>query len=70
MNCRSIDRAQILQAVDDELELPGDMPDAMWFALRMMIEQNDREGMLEVLRITVRETKIGIRKRLSALLTQ
>lgn len=50
-----------IQAVTDEEELPGDMPDAMWEAIR-----GDREATQIALRTTVQETKKGIIARLSA----
>lgn len=68
MTRSAIDSNELLKAVDDEPELPGDMPEAMWLALRVMVEQNDREGMIEALRIAVRHTKSGIRDRVKALI--
>lgn len=62
-----IDRADVLKAIEDEPELPGDMPDEMWDALRQMAYRDDREGMMEALRIAVRQTKEGIRERLEVL---
>jgi catalase len=49
-----------LQAIEDEPELPGDMPDAMWESLR----KADREEMVTAFRVTVQKTKEGIRERL------
>ena len=51
-----------IKAVNDEPELPGDMPDEMWNAIR-----NDRDAVAEALRITVRQTKSGIIKRMAAM---
>ena len=70
MSVPTIDSNDLLKAVDDEPELPGDMPEAMWLALRVMVEQNDREGMIEALRIAVRHTKSGIRDRIKALIEE
>lgn len=55
----SAERDRCLQAVDDETEFPGDMPDEMWDAIA-----GDRDAMAEALRIAVRLTKDGIRERI------
>jgi len=47
-------------AIDLEPELPGDMPDEMWEAIR-----NDRDAMRKALVICVKETKAGIKSRLA-----
>ena len=47
--------AELEKAINDEPELPDDMPDEMWEAIR-----NDRDAMAEALRIVVRLTKSGI----------
>lgn len=54
-----IERERCLLAVDDEPELPGDMPDEMWVAIA-----GDRDAMAEALLIVVRQTKAGIRGRI------
>jgi hypothetical protein len=51
-----------LQAVLDEPELPGTMPDEIWNAIR-----NDRMACADVMRIAVQKTKQGIYKRILAL---
>jgi hypothetical protein len=61
-NAPAIDRDDVLKAIEDEPELPGDMPDEMWDALRGFAYRDDREGMIEALRIAVRHTKKGIRE--------
>jgi hypothetical protein len=50
-----------LQAIDDEPEVPGPMPDEMWAALN-----GDRDAVENAIRIAVRQTKDGIRERLLA----
>lgn len=50
----------MIQAVMDEEELDGPMPDSIWNML------STREGAEEVLRANVRATKFGIIKRLNA----
>lgn len=52
-------KARYLAAVDEEPELPGDMPDKMWDAIH-----NDRDAAFQALRIAVRQTKSGIRQRI------
>ena len=56
-----IERERCLQAVDDEPELPGDMPDEMWEAI-----VGDRDATAEAMRVVVRHTKAGIRGRIIA----
>ena len=48
-----------LKAIDDEPELPGEMPDEVWEALR-----SDRATMETVLRGIVQTTKQNIRDRI------
>lgn len=48
-----------IKAVDAEPELPGSMPDEIWDAIK-----NDRDAAEELLRIVVRQTKVGIIDRL------
>jgi hypothetical protein len=48
----------IRDAIDAEPELPGEMPDAMWEAMK------DREYCTEAMRIAVRQTKRGIKERI------
>ena len=57
-----ITKAQAYQAIADEAEFPGEMPDEMWMAIC-----NDRDAMTEAMRLAVRETKEGIQKRIEAL---
>lgn len=59
MSDRALDRTMVLEAIDAEPELPGDMPDEMWDLIR-----SDRDAATEALRIVVRETKNGIKRRL------
>ena len=49
------ERKRWMEAVTDEPELPGEMPDEMWNVLR-----SDRDAAGEALRIIVRQTKGGI----------
>ena len=49
------------QAIADEPEYPGDMPDEMWDELR-----NNRDTMIEALRLTAKLTKEGITARAEA----
>lgn len=48
-----------LYAIDQEPEVPGEMPDEMWEAIK-----GDRDAMTNAIRIAVRQTKEGIRNRL------
>lgn len=49
---------RLTKAINDEPDLPGGMPDEMW-----QVIHNDRDAMQELLRITVRLTKDGIKRR-------
>lgn len=53
-------RTEFTAAVDAEPELPGDMPDEMWLSIR-----DDRDAATEAMRIVVRQTKCGIKARIS-----
>lgn len=49
-------------AIDDEPEFPGDMPDEMWEAIR-----NNRDAMMKAMKLAVQLTKSGIKDRLNDL---
>ena len=53
------ERDRCLQAVTDEPEVPGTMPDEMWEAIR-----DDRDAIENAIRIAVQQTKAGIRERI------
>lgn len=53
------ERHRCLQAVADEPELPGRMPDEMWTTIR-----DDRDAVENALKITVQKTKSGIIERM------
>jgi len=55
-------------AIDAEPELPDEMPDEMWDAICGIVDVRDRPTMQELLRITVRTTKQGIKDRAKELL--
>jgi hypothetical protein len=54
-----LDGESVRAAISAEPELPGDMPEKMWAAVK-----DDRDAAVELLRIVVRLTKDGISKRL------
>ena len=54
----------VLTCIDAEPELPGEMPDEMWQEIREMVLNNDKDGMSELLRVVVRTTKDGIKRRI------
>lgn len=49
-------------AVYEESELPGEMPDEMWEAIK-----NDRDAVMHALRLAVRQTKEGIISRIDSM---
>lgn len=53
------ERERCLKAVDDEPEVPGAMPDEMWYAIH-----GDRDAVENAIRIAVQQTKAGIRARI------
>lgn len=63
LNQRWVLMGQVLKAVDDEEELPGDMPDEMYEALKGA----DRATFCHMLRIIVQQTKHGIRNRIAGI---
>lgn len=60
-------RSDVLVAIADEPEFPGEIPDEYWLRLKVMVEQNDREGITELFRISVRLAKADIAERVKAL---
>ena len=62
MNIR--DRMAIIQAIDDEPELPGNVPLEMISAIRKAVFARDNDFLTEAFRRTVRLTKKGIKDRM------
>ncbi len=54
-----LDFDEVMLAIDAESEAPGEMPDAMWNAIR-----NDRDAATRLCQITVMLSKHGIRERI------
>lgn len=55
---------EMIRAIDAEPELPGEIPDEMWYQLKVFVDSNARGEMAEALRVIVRETKRGIKERI------
>ena len=55
---KNITLSAVLKAIDDEPEYPGKMPDVMFEMVK-----NNKSAMEELMRITVRLTKVGIKNR-------
>ena len=55
---KNITISAVLKTIDDEPEYPGKMPDVMFEMVK-----NDKSAMEELMRITVRLTKLGIKNR-------
>lgn len=53
------------KAVEEEPELPGEMPDELWQAFQAV--RDDRQKLGEYLRVLVRGTKRGIAERIMEL---
>lgn len=53
----------VLRAIDDELELPGPMPDDIWENFLDYMRKEDREAVAGMLRLCVRQSKRFIRER-------
>jgi hypothetical protein len=53
----------VINAIEEEPELPGQMPDEMWDTIQHFCRTGDRDGMEELLTATVRTTKEGIKER-------
>ena len=61
-------KAAVLKAVNDEQKLPGEMPDEMLDAIIRMMNDTDIDSLYELMRIVVRQTKDGIKRRIEDLL--
>ncbi|NMB83277.1 MAG: hypothetical protein GYA14_15820 [Ignavibacteria bacterium] len=59
---KPLTKERVIEAIDVEPELPGEMPDEIYQSV-----QGDKDALAELLRITVGETKRGIRNRISDL---
>ena len=57
-------REGVGKAIDDEPELPDELPEPMWVFLKKAILADDRASVTEAFRVTVRLTKKGIKERL------
>ena len=60
--------ARCVEAVDVEPELPGDIPDELWYKLKLQIDAGDRFGVAGTFRGVVRVTKKSIHKRVAELI--
>lgn len=67
---RSENVDRVLKAIDDEPELPGEMPGEMLATLIQAVQSHDHDLLTETLRIVVRQTKEGIRERYLASVTR
>ena len=56
----------VTSAIDQEPELPGEMPEELWNAVKAAVTTNNKVFAAELFRITVRKTKAGIRERVIA----
>jgi hypothetical protein len=57
-------REAVFKVVDDEPEFPGEMPDEMKERMRQALCEQDLGLLTEMLRVSVKLTKEGIRERL------
>lgn len=57
-----VDRHKVYEAIDEESELPGEMPDEMWNSIK-----NNRDAYAEAVRIAIRLTKENIKIRVAAI---
>lgn len=56
--------ALVAKTIDDEPELPGDMPDELWQSFKMLTMLDDKESMTELLRGLIKLTKKSIKEEL------
>lgn len=61
--------AAVVAAIDAEPELPDDMPQEMYDTLKAMFDAGNRAGIVQALRLIVRETKSGIKDRIRSMPT-
>ena len=57
--------ARCVDVIDVEPELPGDIPDEIWYRLKLQVDAGDRLGVSGTLRGVVRATKKAIRQRVA-----
>lgn len=57
------DYAALEAAINEEPELPGEIPDELWEQICSAAGRGDKDLVTELLRIIVRQTKEGIKER-------
>ena len=57
--------ARCVDVIDVEPELPGDIPDEIWYRLKLQVDAGDRLGVSGTLRGVVRATKKAIHQRVA-----
>jgi len=62
-----VSKQQAIAAVNAEPELPGEPPPAFELILRGIMEGQDLDALVNLLRNTVRLTKEGIRERIESI---
>ena len=67
MKTKKLELSQILKAIEDEPEYPGELPLNLRLTLESAIEEKDMDLLVALLRITVILTKLGIAKRVKEL---
>lgn len=53
----------VMKAIDDEPEFPGKMPKEMELALQKAMQEQDLDLLIELMKISVRLSKEGIKER-------
>ena len=67
LNDPEISLSSVIKAINDEPELPGEMPIKMQLIIRKAMDKQDLDLIIELMRIVVRKTKEGIIERLTNL---
>lgn len=56
---------KMFECIDSEPELPGIIEPELWSMIKRAVENNDKQFVIEMLRLCVRLTKSGIRNRVA-----
>lgn len=55
----------VQHCINIEPELPEEMPNELWKQMKILVQKDDKEGMNEILRHVVKQTKKGILARIN-----
>jgi len=68
MNIQISKKEEILRAISDEPEFPGDIPEQLWDNLRTIVAHDNKAEFSDILRMIVRITKQNIKDRVKSVI--